>query len=670
MALNSFSQNNVGINNSNPDPSAALDIAATDMGLLIPRMTTSERINITSPANGLLVFDTDTRSFWYYDSNASTWKIISNSGSSNIISDTDGDTYVTAEKNPDNDTVIIYIAGTEKFRLGHKGIEVLNTGNSVYIGEGAGKNDDMSGLKNVAIGTAALENSTGRSGLVAIGDSALFNNSVGASVAWHSTDNTAIGAKALQSNTIGDKNTATGANSLSSNTIGYYNTANGFNALASNITGAWNTAIGFQSGFLNTTGCNNTGCGNQSLYNNNGNRNCAYGDNSMLYNSVGSDNTAVGYHTLQFNTTGNYNTAIGSSSNEKNISGHSNVAVGVSTLYHNQTQSNLVAVGDSALFNNGTGASSLEAKYNTAVGSKSLYSNTTGRENTALGYNALFSNVAGFSNVAIGHEAMYSSTAYKNTAIGYQTLYSLSTGYHNYAGGYMAMFECSSGIYNTAVGSYALNVNDIGNYNVGVGNNTLDPSFGATVGDYNTACGSSAGPFLVSGLSNTGAFGYEATPTANDQIRIGNSSISSIGGFVGWTNLSDERFKTNISENVAGLEFILKLRPVTYNFDVDKIDEFLGIPDSLRNNEVLKKAARKKEAIIQTGFIAQEVEQAAQSLGYDFSGVDAPKNEHDFYGLRYAEFVVPLVKAIQEQQEIIETLEARIKDLENKLNEF
>jgi len=64
------------------------------------------------------------------------------------------------------------------------------------------------------------------------------------------------------------------------------------------------------------------------------------------------------------------------------------------------------------------------------------------------------------------------------------------------------------------------------------------------------------------------------------------------------------------------------------------------------------------------------VEQAAQSLGYDFSGVDAPKNEHDFYGLRYAEFVVPLVKAIQEQQEIIETLEARIKDLENKLNEF
>ncbi len=45
----------------------------------------------------------------------------------------------------------------------------------------------------------------------------------------------------------------------------------------------------------------------------------------------------------------------------------------------------------------------------------------------------------------------------------------------------------------------------------------------------------------------------------------------------------------------------------------------------------------------------------ANELGYDFSGVDAPRNEDDHYGLRYAEFVVPLVKAVQEQQEMIES---------------
>lgn len=70
-----------------------------------------------------------------------------------------------------------------------------------------------------------------------------------------------------------------------------------------------------------------------------------------------------------------------------------------------------------------------------------------------------------------------------------------------------------------------------------------------------------------------------------------------------------------------------------------------------------------KQNIQQTGFIAQEVEQAAKSIGFDFSGVDAPKNEKDFYGLRYAEFVVPLVKAVQELNQKNETLEMTIKEM-------
>ena len=138
---------------------------------------------------------------------------------------------------------------------------------------------------------------------------------------------------------------------------------------------------------------------------------------------------------------------------------------------------------------------------------------------------------------------------------------------------------------------------------------------------------------------------------------------------------SDKRFKNNIQENVAGLDFILNLRPVTYSLNVEKINDFLGVTGLQGSDEILKNAARKKEAIIQTGFIAQEVEEAAQSLGYDFSGVDAPKNEHDFYGLRYAEFVVPLVKAVQELAEENNRLKAenidlikRIEAIESKLN--
>ncbi|HNI44890.1 MAG TPA: hypothetical protein PK230_09365, partial [Chitinophagales bacterium] len=61
------------------------------------------------------------------------------------------------------------------------------------------------------------------------------------------------------------------------------------------------------------------------------------------------------------------------------------------------------------------------------------------------------------------------------------------------------------------------------------------------------------------------------------------------------------------------------------------------------------------EQIKMTGFLAQEVEAAAKKINYDFSGVDVPKVDGGLYSLRYAEFVVPLVKAVQEQQAIIET---------------
>ena len=83
-------------------------------------------------------------------------------------------------------------------------------------------------------------------------------------------------------------------------------------------------------------------------------------------------------------------------------------------------------------------------------------------------------------------------------------------------------------------------------------------------------------------------------------------------------------------------------------------------------------AISEKEKIIFSGFLAQEVEQAAKAIGYDFSGLDKPANENSFYGLRYAEFVVPLVKAIQEQQQMIQALqkanEEQKKMIENLIN--
>ena len=56
----------VGIGTTSPDASSALEVASTDKGFLMPRMTTIQREAISAPAEGLMVFDTETGSQWTY----------------------------------------------------------------------------------------------------------------------------------------------------------------------------------------------------------------------------------------------------------------------------------------------------------------------------------------------------------------------------------------------------------------------------------------------------------------------------------------------------------------------------------------------------------------------------------------------------------------------------
>ncbi len=114
------------------------------------------------------------------------------------------------------------------------------------------------------------------------------------------------------------------------------------------------------------------------------------------------------------------------------------------------------------------------------------------------------------------------------------------------------------------------------------------------------------------------------------------------------------------------------LRPITYNLNMDLIANSFqksSMEDINGNNKLMAIRSEmateraKRTQVRNTGFIAQEVEVLAKSLGYEFSGVDIPQNEESSYGLRYAEFVVPLVKAMQEQQEIIEEMRKEINEL-------
>lgn len=97
-SIDSFGQ--VGINNSIPNASSALDITSTSKGLLIPRMTSVQRLAIITPAVGLMVYETTTNQFFYFDgttwrplaANNSAWNTLGNSGTTaatNFIGTTD-----------------------------------------------------------------------------------------------------------------------------------------------------------------------------------------------------------------------------------------------------------------------------------------------------------------------------------------------------------------------------------------------------------------------------------------------------------------------------------------------------------------------------------------------------------------------------------------------------
>lgn len=330
--------------------------------------------------------------------------------------------------------------------------------------------------------------------------------------------------------------------------------------------------------------------------------------NDGLYNNtIKNGNTSWGFQALFSNQQGYYNVANGYQSLFSNTTGYYNVANGVVALYNNTTGNNNIAIGGSALFTNITGDK------NIALGPLSLYGNTSGIGNIAIGDGTLKNNTYGSSNIAIGSESLHSQqSGYDNVAIGYKSLYSV-TGWRN------------------------------------------------------TAIGSEAGRFLPSAVNNVTCIGYLTgwNSTSSNQINIGNFSVTSIGGQVNWATYSDKRIKNNVKENVPGLAFINQLKPVTYHLDIKKQYELAMNGKKDESADYPEKYDIEK--ITQTGFLAQDVEAAAKSVGYDFNGVEAPKNGEGLYKLRYAEFVVPLVQAVKELSKENEELKARLKALEDKV---
>jgi hypothetical protein len=406
-------------------------------------------------------------------------------------------------------------------------------------------------------------------------------------------------------------------------------------------------------------------------------------------------NTAVGYAAGGVVTTGVGNTLMGGLAGDALTDADHNVAVGLQALTTDTLGSRSTAIGRSAL--GAQNFTSATDTYNVAVGYDAGVQITTGIRNTLVGGASGDSITDADYNVAIGMNTLSANTVgSRNTAVGYTALSAVNpasaTDTYNTAVGYVAGNAVSTGVRNTFVGGLAGDSTDDGNDNVAFGYSALS----ANCTNANTAIGRSAGSgvtsgsntligaeaghntvVLAGGANNTlvGAYcrsdavdsdyamglGYNLS-CSSDYTTLGNggSDIRAAHGNVTWATVSDERYKKDITDSTAGLSFINALRPRTFKYK--KLGE---LPEDFNAYEA-DSTDVFKNSNTNHGFIAQEVKAAIDADSSIKDGFrlwdDRPDGSQE---VAEAALIPVLVKAIQEQNDLIESLTARITALES-----
>ena len=335
------------------------------------------------------------------------------------------------------------------------------------------------------------------------------------------------------------------------------------------------------------------------------------------------DNVAIGFYALSEHTKPINTVAIGKYSQEKSIydSAHDGTDPANPYNYGNRN----VSVGAYTLRNNTTGS------LNTAIGIYANAYNTTGNSNVSVGTAAQNKNTTGWGNIGIGAYVSYwNTTGVVNTAVGYQALYTNPNKNHNTALGYKAGY--------------------------------LVAQWG------NTFLGSLAGENSTGGWNNT-IIGYNAqasSTTVGNEITLGNSSISNIRCQAqNISGLSDSRDKAEITDipEDAGLQFIDKLRPVTFYWDMrewysDNTSDGSKM-NKVHSNETPNSGQRM-------GFIAQEVLEVVNDYKYIKESGMVSESNPEKLEFALGSLVTPLVKAVQQLSEQNKELLNRITILEEK----
>jgi trimeric autotransporter adhesin len=717
ILIYSYSFSQVGIGTNTPNASAGLDVFASNKGFLLPRVAltgTGDITTIPSPATSLLIYNTATAGagktavvpgFYFY--NGLAWSPIISSGTSAVGTwSTLGNAGTTAANN--------FIGTTDsqplKFRINNipaGEIQLLNGNLSLGV---YSMIDNISGDANTAIGTNSLHHNLSGDYNVALGIGTLFNNLSG-------YDNAAIGSSALVANTTGIKNVSLGSNSMYNNQSGSGNVAIGSGVMNYNLSGNSNIGIGKLAAYNNVSGSNIVAVGDSALYWNTMGFNVAIGSKALYANTIGVSNTALGSHSMFNNIEGSQNTAVGRISLFNNISGDQNSAVGFRSMNANQTGNRNVGMGFQSLFFNVAGND------NTAIGYVSL-ANNTANDNTAVGSEAMHENGAGYNGTAIGKKALYgNTTGHSNTAVGTNALAYNQSGSFNTAIGAEADIYGTNYVNATAIGAKAqsgcsncLVLGSVTGYNgataytkVGIG--TTSPQKALHVNP-NGSGGISIGKDLVTGgytalhmgiSQESGGYSFLQSVKASG-LTYGNLALNLNGGDVGIKTipLALLHLKQNVDEYPItnggirienwyngshwdfGMDGVRNLS-FSYNgaakFYFDDIDGEMYTVSDMRMKKDIKPVGNVLQEIMRLqaktyhyidnenntrssyGFIAQEVEEI-------FPGFVSTKGKDNLKAIGYQKLNVMAIKALQEQQQIIENQNKKIDALEVKLEQL
>ena len=313
------------------------------------------------------------------------------------------------------------------------------------------------------------------------------------------------------------------------------------------------------------------------------------------------------------------------------------------------------AFGRFALNNNGA------CSRNAALGTRTVQQN--GTQAVGIGYRAHVYNANSARNTMVGSSA--GANSYSNSS---KTSIGVFAGYFQSAGAVSIGTSSNTGnsnkSFSVAIGTYA----NCANCGVSIGFSagqfrTSDCviNIGTRSGQYNTgnslniSIGHYTGRFTAgaSNIIHVGWYAYNhngySTP---NQTSIGRANNQTACIFTGWSNLSDNRDKTCITAlgDNLGINFVRKLRPVTYQWDKRiEYQDKCGFDYGIKDGTLV-------EPQEDYGFIAQEVEVAAQQLQEKFDAI-AYGDYQDAYSVSYLEFVAVLTKALQKVNDDLDLIE-------------